>query len=292
MSQFKSKEEKELAAHKARAAALKHLEQQGQSLKNAAQLTQNIAAMESKKDNTLELIRQRVVLNNGSSRETEKNIKQSIIQQQNNARTAVLAKTERSDKLPPPWKEVHDQVSGKDYYWNMQTGETTWKFPAAEPLASADVPKKALPSLPPNWVEEVHPATRQSFYRNTVTGDKSFVHPSTVPTTNTIGGVKASGTKQQQPIVSHQEEAQKANRVETSSKKRFASDIDPLDPTNGKVLIILFEFFIFLVLHLFIIGQIVDLIFAMSGGSEKWAKAWMERWQTARHLDPCGNKGI
>ena len=34
--------------------------------------------------------------------------------------------------LPADWESVHDPASGKEYYWNTETQQTTWKRPGGE----------------------------------------------------------------------------------------------------------------------------------------------------------------
>ena len=40
-------------------------------------------------------------------------------------------------ELPPGWKEVTDQESGKPYYYNAATGVTQWQKPAAGQFSGA-----------------------------------------------------------------------------------------------------------------------------------------------------------
>lgn len=53
--------------------------------------------------------------------------------------------------LPPHWKEVPDPSSGDIYYWNSQTGETSWDRPAPAIVWQAQIdPNSGSPSLLPS----------------------------------------------------------------------------------------------------------------------------------------------
>jgi hypothetical protein len=42
------------------------------------------------------------------------------------------------------WEELHDESSRKSYYWNRQSGETSWKMPAAFSKGKRKQPQKSL----------------------------------------------------------------------------------------------------------------------------------------------------
>merc|ERR1719265_898786 len=39
---------------------------------------------------------------------------------------------ENDEEMPPNWYSAVDQSSGKTYYYNAETGETTWKHPGKQ----------------------------------------------------------------------------------------------------------------------------------------------------------------
>merc|ERR1712151_888334 len=47
--------------------------------------------------------------------------------------SAAPAYNHDSSDLPPPWVSVPDPNSGKMYYWNQTTNETTWNHPGKQP---------------------------------------------------------------------------------------------------------------------------------------------------------------
>eukprot|EP00929_Paragymnodinium_shiwhaense_P063430 TRINITY_DN31682_c0_g1_i1.p1 TRINITY_DN31682_c0_g1~~TRINITY_DN31682_c0_g1_i1.p1 ORF type:complete len:246 (-),score=39.37 TRINITY_DN31682_c0_g1_i1:3-740(-) len=70
----------------------------------------------------------------------------------------------RDADLPPSWHAAKDPSSGRVYYWNAETNETSWQHPK--------VP------LPPGWASAVDPATGKTYYFNTQTGETTWKQPS------------------------------------------------------------------------------------------------------------------
>ena len=75
--------------------------------------------------------------------------------------------------LPTNWEEHKDPSSGKTFYYNKVTKETSW-----------DKPKSGLTSrsssargLPPDWEEHKDPSTAKTFYYNKVTKETSWDKP-------------------------------------------------------------------------------------------------------------------
>eukprot|EP00899_Mesostigma_viride_P011506 jgi/Mesvir1/20356/Mv19941-RA.2 len=63
---------------------------------------------------------------------------------------AGLAPPGRALRLPKPWTKVKDESSGDFYYWNMDTGETSWDAPplVEEAAAVTVAPRVAADELP------------------------------------------------------------------------------------------------------------------------------------------------
>jgi len=64
--------------------------------------------------------------------------------------------------------EAKDPKSGKTYYYNKTTKETSWKKPSAS--AAAD-------ELPPHWAEVKDPNSGKTYYYNKVTKETSWKRP-------------------------------------------------------------------------------------------------------------------
>jgi len=76
-----------------------------------------------------------------------------------------------ADALPPGWTEHVDPRSGKTYYYNKSTKETSWKKPSAAP---APPPSD---ELPPGWAECVDPNSGKTYYYNKTTKETSWKRP-------------------------------------------------------------------------------------------------------------------
>lgn len=72
--------------------------------------------------------------------------------------------------LPDGWAAHLDAASGRTFYHNAATGETSWEPPAAPAAA-------AVAELPPGWAEHMDPGTGKSFYHNAATGETSWDRP-------------------------------------------------------------------------------------------------------------------
>jgi hypothetical protein len=67
-----------------------------------------------------------------------------------------------------PWVAERDPTSGKDFYYNNNTGETTWQIPYGfgQPAAQTS-----------SWISEVDPASGDTFYVNEATGESTWEQP-------------------------------------------------------------------------------------------------------------------
>lgn len=84
--------------------------------------------------------------------------------QQEKVRQRVAEKKARRDQendLPPPWRIVaHPSEPGQWYYYNEDTGETSWERPGSSP-----------------WRQVEDPSTGQFYYYNQATGETSWEAP-------------------------------------------------------------------------------------------------------------------
>jgi hypothetical protein len=150
-----------------------------------AALAQKEKKKPSGRDNTLSILQKRkaenVELQNKKIHETkEKDVIPSQIESNN---LAVI-----SDKpLPLNWKAVNDSISGKIYYWNNVTNETSWELPDNNnSVVDTATSVTAATTLPSGWKEVLHPATKQKYYVHDASGKKSW----TFPTTTADGAAK------------------------------------------------------------------------------------------------------
>lgn len=251
MIQKDAKYLKELEAQKKRADALKHLQQQGQSVAINNGLYKATPVVNTRADNTLELLFKQKIASSKSTTvtDTEKNAKAAILKQQDSLMTSVIKPNiiGTEQPLPEEWKEVVDKPSGKSYYWNLVTNETSWERPIVKNTAGSSSLSTATTAttasglsstqtetdLPHPWVKKVHPATQQAYYFNPETKKSSSEHPSKT-TSATSTSTSAAPTDDKKRSLS---DASAAGAEAMAKKKGRAlpADIDPLDPTGGEV---------------------------------------------------------
>jgi len=71
--------------------------------------------------------------------------------------------------LPAGWTENLDPGSGKNFYYNASTGETSWDRPAGAAPAAGE--------LPAGWAAALDPGSGNTFYHNAATGETSWERP-------------------------------------------------------------------------------------------------------------------
>ena len=243
MIQKDAKYLKELEAQKKRADALKHLQHQGQSVVINNGLHKAAPVVNTRADNTLELLFKQKIASSKSAAVTdvERTAKAAILQQQDSFLNSVKPSTQTAgtlQPLPEEWKEVVDKQSGKSYYWNLVTNETSWERPTvttttgptSASVSSTSSGLQVEADLPHPWVKKLHPATQQAYYFNPETKQSSSEHPlkRAAAATSTSSSSAPSDGKKRSSAESGNEATKKKGRV-------IPTDIDPLDPTGGEV---------------------------------------------------------
>eukprot|EP01031_Cornospumella_fuschlensis_P039493 gene39493-48083_t len=200
---------KELEAQKFRKAALKHLESQGQRVSVNGTMMGSVVEKQQI-DNTLQLL---VRQSASEKKKQEENLEKrglssnrmSTASEKNSSNSSTTSGATRdpasSNELPENWKAIVDQGSGKTYYWNTVTNETSWERPAlaaaapASQLASAPTSSasKSFSALPEGWEERIHPATKQTYYFNTITKQTSHTLPTAPASSLQQNAGKADG---------------------------------------------------------------------------------------------------
>lgn len=151
-------------AQRRREEAKKYLDQVGQSI-------EKIDVKTSKKgnDNTLELL----------LAEKRKLAGQLVTPTANIISTTNTTKLLDSskEKLLKNWQAVSDSSTGKTYYWNITTNETTWEKPVIEAESEKIANEAEKKELPANWIEKIHTGTMQSYWIHEKTGNKRWTLP-------------------------------------------------------------------------------------------------------------------
>jgi len=79
-----------------------------------------------------------------------------------------------AEALPAGWTENIDPGSGRQFYHNAGTGETSWDRPM--PAAGS-----AAGALPAGWAEHQDPTSGRPFYYNAGTGETAWERPQSTP---------------------------------------------------------------------------------------------------------------
>jgi len=71
------------------------------------------------------------------------------------------------------WTEHVDAQSGRTFYYNVATGETSWSKPGTVSLEPQQVQTAAAGAQEQDWTEHIDPVSGNNFYYNTKTGETS-----------------------------------------------------------------------------------------------------------------------
>ncbi|KAH9261246.1 hypothetical protein BASA81_000950 [Batrachochytrium salamandrivorans] len=85
----------------------------------------------------------------------------------------------RAKKIGGDWVETTDPNSGKTYYANIVTKETSWTFPAELGAAAAKEAADSKPQVSKEeiWVERQDPKSGKTYYYNATTKERSWNRP-------------------------------------------------------------------------------------------------------------------
>ena len=157
MSSILEKKRKETEAQVQRLKALKYLAKQDEGIFTSSSSSKVIY---DTSDNTLDLLLKE-----------KANIKTLEISKKRQLTEEFYEAKETNQSLSNNWKEVIDSGTGKAYFWNTVTNETTWDRPATALICGTD--EKLT-----GWVKKVHPSTKQEYYFHVETGKITNERPS------------------------------------------------------------------------------------------------------------------
>ena len=112
-----------------------------------------------------------------------------------NSAAEAESKAAKGGDLADGWEEVQDPTTGKNYYYNKETQETSWEKPTST-TSEPGTDESALPSEGENdWVETVDPSSGETYYYNAKTGETSWENPSTKAIETQTNNAVASESK-------------------------------------------------------------------------------------------------
>eukprot|EP00531_Pseudo-nitzschia_arenysensis_P017383 CAMPEP_0116125268 /NCGR_PEP_ID=MMETSP0329-20121206/5721_1 /TAXON_ID=697910 /ORGANISM="Pseudo-nitzschia arenysensis, Strain B593" /LENGTH=1109 /DNA_ID=CAMNT_0003619299 /DNA_START=125 /DNA_END=3451 /DNA_ORIENTATION=+ len=117
-------------------------------------------------------------MNDSSEADTKPATEESVVAEAAEESTTTPAVAEGE------WQEVQDPTSGKTYYFNKTTQETSWEKPtptASEPAAATTTTTNDAAAAPSeeqsDWAETLDPSSGKNYYYNSKTGETSWEKP-------------------------------------------------------------------------------------------------------------------
>ncbi|KAG7360789.1 WW domain containing protein [Nitzschia inconspicua] len=100
---------------------------------------------------------------------------ESIVKSEEPEQTPAAVSSEENTDLPEHWVEVPDPSSGKSYYYNIKTQETSWERPTK--ASNEGDSAMLVDTLAEGWVEVQDPNSGKSYYFNQTTNETSWEKP-------------------------------------------------------------------------------------------------------------------
>jgi hypothetical protein len=105
---------------------------------------------------------------------------------------AMEEEKEQGSDLPEDWVEVPDPSTGKSYYYNSKTQETSWEKPSKPTQQGEPTGEENIEALAEGWVACEDHSTGQCYYYNQQTNETSWEKPVAKPSKTTSNQAAAS----------------------------------------------------------------------------------------------------
>ena len=113
--------------------------------------------------------------------------------------SASFSPSATSEDTSSDWVEVADPTSGKTYYFNSKTNETSWDNPNESTATAAAVEESTTAAEQDgngdsDWSESVDPSSGKSYYYNSKTGETSWEKPTSTTVDEAMNTATATTT--------------------------------------------------------------------------------------------------
>ncbi len=131
------------------------------------------------------------------------------------------------------WEEVADPSSGRVYYYNASTGETSWDRPAGGVAASSTTSPQQETTGSGEWLEVTDPTSGRVYYYNPTTNETSWEKPESIQQQQGDGGEVASTGDSTAPSALGTATAGQAAELPTATSQ--GNDwVEATDPSSGQ----------------------------------------------------------